>query len=118
MGIAAIGIHHPLLAPGRRQFDRAAADRDDFQAEPLMKRAARYQLLYVFDAGDFTHQTKPLLGPRLLYRENRFAGRESKTHFAALPAAKARRGDRTNQGTTTTLPMTSRSLMRRKPSAA
>src|SRR5579872_4461566 len=55
MGIAAVRIDHPFLAPVCRQFDRAFADGDDLQAEPLVERAARQQLLDVFNARNFTH---------------------------------------------------------------
>src|SRR5689334_9934226 len=95
MRIAPVGIDYPFLAPGRRQLDCAFAHSYYFQSEPLMVRAARQQLLHVFDARNLAHVTeKPLL----------------------LSATTDQGGP--DQGTTTTLPITSRSLIKRNPSAA
>src|SRR5215470_3045521 len=41
MGVAAVRIDHPFLAPGRGQLDAVVVDGDDLDAEPLVERTAR-----------------------------------------------------------------------------
>src|SRR4029077_15502781 len=62
MGVAALRVDDPFLAPRRRQFDAALAHGNHFQTQPSMIRSARQQLLDVFDARNLAHVLKK---PRL-----------------------------------------------------
>src|ERR1700722_11687238 len=89
MGIALRRIDDPFFPPRRGEFDAVVVQRGHFEAEPLMIGRARYQRL------------------RLFKRDIRLGG------FSVHAFARA-----LTHGVTTTLPKTSRSWMRRKPSIA
>src|SRR6266487_1201021 len=76
VGVAPVRIDHPFFSPRRLQFDAVVVERNDFETQPLMVRAAGDQRLH------------------------------------------ARQGELFAHGVTTTLPMTSRSWIRRSPSRA
>src|ERR1700733_14974015 len=59
VSVATVRIDDPLLAPVCRQFDGALADCNHLEAEPLVVGTTGQQLLDVFDAGNFTHYTRP-----------------------------------------------------------
>ena len=45
MGVAALGIDHPFLAPGRGQLDAVVMEGDDLEAQPFVVGRARDQFL-------------------------------------------------------------------------
>src|SRR5262249_34911428 len=55
VGVAPVGIDHPLLAPRRLQFDAIVVKRDDLQTEPLMIRGAGDERLHALDRDVFAH---------------------------------------------------------------
>ena len=97
MGIAALRIDHPFLAPGRRQLDAVVMHRHDLEAEPLVIGRAGDQRLHA-------------------------ARQVDSSGIRSAPIGRHRSGSRqarmTRHGATTTLPMTSRSWISRSPSRA
>src|SRR5262249_4494858 len=55
VGVAPVGIDHPLLPPRRLQFDAVVIERNDFQTEPLMIRGAGDERLHALERDFFAH---------------------------------------------------------------
>src|SRR5690625_2971597 len=90
MGIATLWVHHPLFPPGCGQFDAFLIHLLDAEPQPLMERPKAKHLLDVSGCQFLCHcHSLDLV-------------------FRSCP----------DQGVTTTLPMTSRSWIMRRPSIA